>query len=1596
MENLDLTLMQPNSTQAYFIRQMTLISECAAVPTTTMDEPHYCSAIVQLIHQSELYGEAAVQLGVGNRDGAVMPSTSALHASISHEQHDFGVLIVTAKADQGLEKSEASCLASLAAIIGSGLASIQLRRTLQDTELLLNGAAIDIHEKQQEAAEYEREHRTMNNTLASLTLSLASQLQLSDVLGEILIQAKILVPYQTANIALLEGDSLYIRQWAGYDEASLAFVRNLRQPLDTYLLDGHVIKTKQAKVVRDTVEEPLWIVLPEMAWIKSYVNIPICSHDRVLGVLRIDGEREDQFSEETIERLAPLANAAAVAIERAALFEQVKRELAERKFAEANLQRLNQELEQKVEQRTQELRHAKDTVEAILNSSSDAIILVYADTGIERVNDTFDALFDAQSAPPNAFLKRPLDQLATYPDDAERLKEMVDAVIHDQVTRRLELAVTSWNGKIFDAEIGIAPFNGSQYGVICTLRDISEHKRMVTAVRESEAELRALFASMEDVIVVLDDDGKCLKFAPTNPVNLSTVVDTQIGRRLHELYPAKDADLFLNSIRQSLNTQQIVEIEYPLVTHGEERWYRTQYSPLSKHTVFCISRDITSRRRIEEALMESEIKFRSLVQAAPDCICLLDMDGFILEVNQAAQDTSGYTEVELLNQPVVKFIAPTYRQKFEAALRRLFEQSLLRLELEILRKDGSFLMMDCSAAVITDEFNQPSSIILLQRDITERKKVEKSLEYHASLLEKISDAVIATDLNYHIVTWNHAAQQIYGWLPEEAIGKYADMLRFQDENSVPLETIVGDLYSKGVWAGEVTQQRKDGSLVYIQSSVTLIRDGHGVANGFIAVNRDITDRKRTEIALSDSKARLAEAQRIAHLGNWEFDLILNRTRFSEEAVNILSLDAAQTDPNQTLENIFIDDRDVIQNLYRRLLINHEKSVEFEVRTNPAFGPIKFLWVTAEVVFNREGKAERLFGTILDISERKQIEDALKRSEAELRTIFNSIPHQILMIDKELTIHTINDVAQRQLMQIYQNPPHEGDNLLDFANEPSMPSMLEGINRALRGETVTQDILSPIADATNYFEVTFTPVVTAENATIGVCLLIQNITERRSSERALRESEARLNEAQRIARLGNWELDILTQTPIWSSETWRILGYEQPGEVPPSIEEQFVRIHPDDVVRLRSFMEDVLTNTTPQETEYRYLKANNQWGDYWLNCRPVIKNGKVVRLLGTLLDVTERRHNEMALRESQERLKIIFENSPDALCLGSHTKGIVDVNQTFETLTGYPRSEIVGKRPRQMKFVSHDQISKFYRLAPDALPSTIDFLLTRRDGTVLYAEARAYQIVIQSEKLILVAIRDVTARRQAEIELRQAFDKQSELYELKSRFISMTSHEFRTPLATILAASDVLRRYKDKITLDQYYQRIEKIQAQVRHMTLMLDDVSILGRIQAGNLEFRPATADVVGLFKDIIDEMEIVSEETHRIVFDCEMSTLNAYIDQKLVRQTLTNLLNNAIKYSPQGGPIEVRLEVKHDNIIFSVTDNGIGIPEQNQAHLFDPFYRADNVGNVSGSGLGLTIAKEAVTLHQGSINFVSNGDQGTTFVVQLPLVKQASLSTEN
>lgn len=239
---------------------------------------------------------------------------------------------------------------------------------------------------------------------------------------------------------------------------------------------------------------------------------------------------------------------------------------------------------------------------------------------------------------------------------------------------------------------------------------------------------------------------------------------------------------------------------------------------------------------------------------------------------------------------------------------------------------------------------------------------------------------------------------------------------------------------------------------------------------------------------------------------------------------------------------------------------------------------------------------------------------------------------------------------------------------------------------------------------------------------------------------------------------------------------------------------------------------------------------------------------------------------------------------------------------------------------------------------------------------------------------------------AEKEIRKALEKEKELNELKSSFVSMTSHEFRVPLNTILSSAELVEHFGYKFTPEKTKQHLQRIQTAVKKLTHLLNEVLAISKAEAGKIEFAPEPLDLMALCHSLLLEMQLSAGDRYDIAFVSKGNCQNACMDAQLLGSILTNLLSNAIKYSPEGGKIYCELTCGQGEATFRIQDSGIGIPAGDRVKLFSTFHRASNVGNISGTGLGLAIVKNCVNLHGGSIAVESEVGLGTTFIVTLPL----------
>jgi PAS domain S-box-containing protein len=367
--------------------------------------------------------------------------------------------------------------------------------------------------------------------------------------------------------------------------------------------------------------------------------------------------------------------------------------------------------------------------------------------------------------------------------------------------------------------------------------------------------------------------------------------------------------------------------------------------------------------------------------------------------------------------------------------------------------------------------------------------------------------------------------------------------------------------------------------------------------------------------------------------------------------------------------------------------------------------------------------------------------------------------------------------------------------------------------------------------------------------------------------------------------------------------------------------------------------------------------------------------------------------------AKERFEVILENSSDAVCL-VRPDGIIELtNPAFSRAFGVTVPNAV--HPSLKDLVQADYVERLMTALGAAAKThqngRIDLVVCSRTGRCFDADMVVSPIQGADDQVsgVVCSVRDITAQKRLEHHLRNTLEREMEVSEMKSQFVSVASHELRTPLAEILLASDFIDRYGPRLTEAQKQQKLAQIRVGVRHMTDLLDDVLTMSRIESGKFTFRPTPFDVVSYCQDLVRKNHRTAGERHQTAVSAEGDLANACLDQKLLQHILDNLLSNAFKYSPPNTTVYLDIVGHDEQVVFTVRDEGRGIPEHEQEQLYEMFFRSENVSDVPGTGLGLAIVRQAVEVHGGTITLQSTEGVGTTFVVTLPYVRHEAVQHE-
>lgn len=392
-------------------------------------------------------------------------------------------------------------------------------------------------------------------------------------------------------------------------------------------------------------------------------------------------------------------------------------------------------------------------------------------------------------------------------------------------------------------------------------------------------------------------------------------------------------------------------------------------------------------------------------------------------------------------------------------------------------------------------------------------------------------------------------------------------------------------------------------------------------------------------------------------------------------------------------------------------------------------------------------------------------------------------------------------------------------------------------------------------------------------------------------------------------------------------------------------------------------------------------------------------------------------------ENTALLKAIVETAIDGI-ITIDARGIIEsINPAACKLFQYSPAEVIGKNvnvlmPSPYK-ESHDgYIARYQRTNdPHIIGIGREVQGLKKNGTIFPFRLAVSEVQYQERKIYTGFIHDMSREKDAEEKLRDyaakleelveertlslqetvralqhakeevsiSLEKEKELSQLKSRFVSMASHEFRTPLSAIQLSAVLIEKYSAHQNNPNISKHIAKIKAAVTNLTSILNDFLSLEKLEAGKIEAVYSEFDIVKLAEEITEEMQLVAKQNQMIVYQHTGADSGVKLDPALLKNCILNLIGNAIKYSGENTFIEFNTEISKKQLVISIKDNGIGIPESDQKHLFEAFFRAHNTGNIPGTGLGLNIVTRYTNLMNGKISFKSEVNKGTSFTLSFP-----------
>ncbi len=1179
---------------------------------------------------------------------------------------------------------------------------------------------------------------------------------------------------------------------------------------------------------------------------------------------------------------------------------------------------------------------------------------------------------------------------------------------------------------------------GRIYRIVITTFEISDRKQAELALLESEAKFRRLVEGANHLIYAIAPDGRFSYLSPQFADMWGYEVADFLGQSFTPLVHSDDWPRVEAASQRLFETGERQDnLEFRTQRQdGSWFWITCNNSPIKDATGQVIgfqgiAQDISDRKQSEQALRDSEARFQTFMDNSPTASWITDGDGVMVYMSQTYSRTFQFADPNVLGKSIFELypteIAQQFLQNIQAvAATNQFVEAIEQCP----RPDGTL------GDFLVYKFPIPSSsgqilVAGVAIDITERCRVELELQKLAVIVENSTDLIGLASLTGESLYLNAAGQQLMGVVPgtltNQPVTDFlspAGVLRFEQE-ALP------ELMQQGYWRGESLfrhlQTHED---IPVEQTLFLITDPQTNAPLCMAtISRDIRAAKRDEAvrqqadqALRKSEAMLAEAQEVAKLGSWEYDLSTQEIHWTKALFDIFELDPTQPEP--TFEEFgqlyHPEDFAVLQQLMATTIATGNP-YQLTLRVPQADGSLRYVEGTGQVEYGSQGQALRLYGTAQDITLRKQVELSLQESEERFRQMAENIGEVFWLTALESRILYVSPAFER----IWGRPSEEVfasfDTFLASIHPDDRERSLNDMAHRFETNTDTEyRIMRPDGEIRWIRDRAF-PIRNAQGEIYRIAGLAEDITERKRTKQALQESEQRFRSLFEATPNPIQGYDKNRRVIFWNAASEALYGYSRAEALGQPVEELLI----------------------PQAMQAAVLPIVDAWiagtGDSLPNGELDLlhKDGSCITVYSSHVmftnavgekemycidvDLRDRKRAEMQLLEAQQFAQSIAENTPNIIYIYDliHQCNIYS-NQEIFTLLGYTVEQIQAMGSDFLQSVVYPEdwhiLASFQAeiaAATDDRIFELEYRIRHQNGTWSWISdritifkrdrnGRVSQYIgtaqdISDRKRLEQELRQINLELESRVEertfeLQQAMEAAEAANQAKSTFLANMSHELRTPLNAILGFAQLMSR--DLTLAAEKRQQLSIINRSGEHLLNLINDILEMSKIEAGQTSFNTSIFDLYVLLDVLEDLFQLrASEKGLRLVVH-RAATLPRHVetDENKLRQILINLIGNAIKFTAVGQvTLRIRDEKSDDRdsctLHFEVEDTGVGIHPSELDSLFEPFVQSKNRHHVQeGTGLGLPISRQFVQLMNGTFTVTSTPGSGSTFAFCIPV----------